>query len=1015
MRPETVIVIPNYNGKHLLEACLFSLRAQTYRNFKTIIADDGSSDGSIAYLAAHFPEVELLQSKKNRGFAKTVNRGLRFAEETYHPRYIAVLNNDTRAEKGWLEALVKRMHTDQNIAAATSNMLFFDHPGVVNSHGGTLDWNSDGYDIDFGIPRNEKKEKSRCVLGSCWGAALVRVNALRAVGALDETFNAYFEDLDWSWRATIFGYKIFFEKNAIIYHKHSASYRNREYKKLFFCKRNALRAAIKNYENKNLARQISYILIGYWFAIVGYFQTNKYLLPFRKKIMYATIPLFSILWNIFHLPSALRARSVIQKKRKRKDKTVFDLVSQDLTPVREWLNNVRHKIPRWSAPLSWLVAHAEHRVFLPLFNRAKHRLVLPLYERAKHKAVLPLFNHLGGVEHRIFLPLYERAKHRAVLPIMNRLRGTHKKERDMARVYLNAIFANLPFSLAHIQKKELTRKESALAVDACIACLGLSWYRERENLGTLARNIKSAGIKLKRAQVNFDKAIAFGKTINALSQLYFYLRLIEESGEVAFPKNKMAALRGEGSRAQNMLLDRIHFEMLRRGKLSFPLKLYSKMYLEPGLIKYFTTRAHSLYNNRKGETYRETYRGRASIELSTESIEAGPRYIAPRTPARRLGVNIFGFLDSESGVGEAARSLVRAVAARNIPYALLNSPRCPHRREDNQFTKQFGSENPYGINIITYYGDVFEDELRAWGKEKFEGRYNIAYWAWELSSLPASWTALLNTVDEVWTPSSFSAAAIRDAKRGIPVTVIPHPIELIKKHPYPRAHFGLPNNLFLFLFMFDFYSIFERKNPLAAIRAFKKAFRPDEPAGLVIKSSNHAIDPEHFAVLRREAESSNIFLLNDYLKREELSSIMNVCDAYVSLHRSEGFGLTIAEAMALGKPVIATDYSGNTDFMNEANSFPIPFTLVPLEKDYGPYRQGNVWANPDETKAAEAMRLAFDHREIAKRKGMLARRDIIAHLSPPAVANIAATRLDRIERILQEKNKRGRMEEDFRF
>jgi glycosyltransferase involved in cell wall biosynthesis len=363
-------------------------------------------------------------------------------------------------------------------------------------------------------------------------------------------------------------------------------------------------------------------------------------------------------------------------------------------------------------------------------------------------------------------------------------------------------------------------------------------------------------------------------------------------------------------------------------------------------------------------------------------------------------VNIFGFLDSESGVGEAARTLIRAVDQAGIPSALLNSPRVPHRRNENQFSKRFAKTNPYRVNLIAIYGDMFGIELENFGEERFAGKYNIAYWAWELPEMPPEWGKLLDRVNEVWVPSSFVADAVKRLRPDIPVTVIPHAIE-VGRHPFPRAHFELPEGHILFLSMFDFFSIFERKNPLAAIRAFKEAFSSEELVHLVIKCSNPKVEPKNFRLLEDAAKGHNIHLIPRYLAREEIASLLNVCDCYVSLHRSEGFGLPLAEAMALRKPVIATNWSGNADFMNEMNSFPINYKLVPLKRDYGIYRQGNEWAEPDEHEAARRMRLIYENREIAARKGMVAQSDIIKKFSPNAVGRLIAKNLRRIRRDLK--------------
>lgn len=956
---ETIVLIPHYNNKEILDECLISLRGQTYKNFKTIVIDDGSTDDSVDYVKEKFPEVDVLALNKNFGFAKAVNKGINFVLDKYRPAFIAVLNNDTRADAGWLAALVKRAKSDDTIAAVTSNILFYDHPEIVNSQGGTLDWNGDGYDINFGIRREKGKKESGDVIGACFGASLIRSIAFHDVGILDKKFGAYFEDLDWSWRANLFGYRVCFEKEAVVYHKHSASYRSAPYRKLYLCKKNALRAAIKNYEIKNLPRQITYILIGYWFAIVGYFQKDKHQLSLAKRFVFVSIPFFALLWNIVHLAGTLIERSRIQKRRKRADEIIIKLAMQDLTPVRMWVRNLKIKFSIW-------------RFFIPFAARAKHKIFLPFFNLTKHRVVLPIAYQIKNLNER-----FMQKNLFGAISAKNFFKFTDKETVD---IYFKTALADLPFRLAFTEKSDFFKNESAFVIDACIVCLQLSFYHDPSIFRLIPEKISDAASRLEHTPIDWNKVTALGKQANASSQLYFYLHLIEESGTIKLPKKTIEEFKQSGSRMQNILLNRIKPSELLRGKPSFFLKLYSKMYLEWGLLKYITTKIHALYNNKK--------RGACPVRNPSRQRRGGnrlERFISN-------GVNIFGFIDSESGVGEAARTLIRSVERAHIPYTLINSDQAPHRRKETQFSKKFGNANPYLINLIVIYGDMFGSELNRFGREKFENHYNIAYWAWELSILPPEWIPLLNNMNEVWTPSVFSARTIQEARKDVPVTVIPHAIE-IKKYPYSRARFGLPENTFLFLFMFDFYSIFERKNPLAVLRAFKNAFTPNDRVALVIKCSNNEVDKENFEKLKLEAEEHRIFLIHKYLEREEVNSLMNVCDCYVSLHRSEGFGLSIAEAMALRKPVIATNYSGNTDFMNEKNSFPIPYKLVSLKRDYGPYRKGNVWAEPNEREAAKCMRLIYEAREVAARKGMFAQRDIVIRFSPDAVGRLVARRL----------------------
>jgi glycosyltransferase involved in cell wall biosynthesis len=172
-----------------------------------------------------------------------------------------------------------------------------------------------------------------------------------------------------------------------------------------------------------------------------------------------------------------------------------------------------------------------------------------------------------------------------------------------------------------------------------------------------------------------------------------------------------------------------------------------------------------------------------------------------------------------------------------------------------------------------------------------------------------------------------------------------------------RNQFGLPTDSFLFLSMFDTHSTSQRKNPRGAIEAFKKAFAPGRTdVGLVIKIHNSGAFPGEVERLRAELEGySNIFLMERTLTRMEVYGLIDACDAFVSLHRSEGFGLVMAEAMYMGKPVIGTLWSGNTEFMNEWNSCAVRYTLVQIQSDAGPYRASCTWAEPDSYHAASYM------------------------------------------------------------
>ncbi len=216
-----------------------------------------------------------------------------------------------------------------------------------------------------------------------------------------------------------------------------------------------------------------------------------------------------------------------------------------------------------------------------------------------------------------------------------------------------------------------------------------------------------------------------------------------------------------------------------------------------------------------------------------------------------------------------------------------------------------------------------------------------------------------------------------------------------------RSDLNLPEDSFLCLFIFDAHSIIARKNPWAVIEAFQQAFNEQErqqAIRLVIKVSNLNAYPEDAKRLRAAVDAVNGILIDLHLTRGETNALLNSCDVYLSLHRSEGYGLTIAEAMYLAKPVIATAYSGNMDFMTTDNSFAVPYTLVELAEDYPPYGAGNVWAEPDITAAAEILQGVYDHPEEARLRGHRAAAHLREQYNPAKIGQQVKPRLERILR-----------------
>lgn len=375
---------------------------------------------------------------------------------------------------------------------------------------------------------------------------------------------------------------------------------------------------------------------------------------------------------------------------------------------------------------------------------------------------------------------------------------------------------------------------------------------------------------------------------------------------------------------------------------------------------------------------------------------AEPDHVAAPMGSHAIdGINVCGYLRSESGLGAAARSYLDAIRALRVPVALKDlSALAPNRARDSTVSN-FDTEHPYTVNLICANADQHFAVLGHLGEPFFEHRYNIGVWFWEATNFSEEWLECFADYDELWAASSFIANILAPIA---PIPVIRMPLVLTSRErgsrERGRRQLGVKDNEYVFLFVFDFGSCFERKNPLALIDAFRSVFAPDEPVRLIIKCVNEHTRPDAFTAMRDRAKGYPIAIHSGYWPVEQVRDLMAACDAYVSLHRSEGLGLTIADAMANGKPVIATEWSGNIDFMNVSNSFPVQFELVKLEDDVGPYRAGDTWADPKVEHAAELMRFLYENRAEAIARGEVARRCIESEYSVGPVAERIRQRLE---------------------
>ncbi|WP_066342831.1 glycosyltransferase [Azohydromonas lata] len=330
-----------------------------------------------------------------------------------------------------------------------------------------------------------------------------------------------------------------------------------------------------------------------------------------------------------------------------------------------------------------------------------------------------------------------------------------------------------------------------------------------------------------------------------------------------------------------------------------------------------------------------------------------------------FGVNLVGFAYGELGIGEDLRMAARACEAADIPFKVLNINPGQHLRQADRHIAahvvEDAAELPYAINLFCLTGF---DTVRAYaerGPALFAGRYNIGWWPWELPVWPRRWQPAFEVVDEIWAATRFTQEMFSKSTAK-PVTLMPLPVSVERMKKTSRRSLGLPAKRFLFLYIFDFNSYLDRKNPEAVIDAFQRAFPDDGSVGLVLKTMNSRGDnPAWEAFTQRCAADPRIVLLQRTLDREVVLGLVNACDAYVSLHRSEGFGRTLAEAMLLCKPVVGTGFSGNADFLTKDSGYPVKWKKRPVAVGEYPFieaEDGAWWAEPDVAHAARQMRAA---------------------------------------------------------
>lgn len=360
-----------------------------------------------------------------------------------------------------------------------------------------------------------------------------------------------------------------------------------------------------------------------------------------------------------------------------------------------------------------------------------------------------------------------------------------------------------------------------------------------------------------------------------------------------------------------------------------------------------------------------------------------------------FGINVIGHVSGNLGLGVLAPHLVTVLLARRCQIRLLDvDPKLGRGQHDQRFAEHtVGSVNelPFPVTLLVFPPDsivaFLKDPMNRTLLSRHDG-LNVAFMNWEQMVVPTEWSRVLAGLDVITAPSAFTRETFEHALPHVPVLSAKVPLRLPETVRPNRAQFGLRPHTIWFGTSFEPQSDPARKNPLAVLDAFERAFPGRRDVGLMIKLNNPNVTARTHPLIEdlrlRSRRDSRIVLIQDSLGYTDVLNLYASLDVFVSLHRSEGIGLGLMEAMSLGKPVIATGWSGNMSFMDRANACVVSYDLVPVRGGSNVYSEQflgpqAVWAEPDVTNAAEWMRTLVDRPAIRAAIGQNAREAMVRY------------------------------------
>lgn len=369
----------------------------------------------------------------------------------------------------------------------------------------------------------------------------------------------------------------------------------------------------------------------------------------------------------------------------------------------------------------------------------------------------------------------------------------------------------------------------------------------------------------------------------------------------------------------------------------------------------------------------------------------------------QLSINYHGFFDGNFGIAEATRLNAVAMESAGIQVNRINYSSDTLEKIKSETEPEFQSY----INIFHINSNVTHEFFSKNQDINLAGHYNIVYWAWEFPEVSDKTVDFLNIFDELWVPSDF-CVNIFTKYTGIPVMRFSHPIQkMATSEEFDFNTYQIKPNSKVYVTIFDSLSTTIRKNPEATIESFIKVFNNDPESVLIVKTHNLERSKDAQKALEKYNNIPNIIIINEHFSKEKLHSLIQKSDVLISLHGSEGFGLTMAEAMSYGKVVVGTGYSGNLDFMNVNNSFLIQYDFIKTSNTKGLIAEGLTLARPNIEDAVEKLKYIKDNFNALGNIKNNAEAQIRENFSTESIGNLFKIRLSFIDQFGKKENTGG--------